>query len=226
MNIIPPCFRHALLLVLPATLTVVAKAATIANGSFETGFTSWITTDLASPHVSLAVRGNGYNSGFGFASTVATQGSYSASHGFDGGGPGTISMAQDIGTVDLSSAILSFDYRAGWNMLDYGGSTQARVFSVVLRPAGGGGVIAAFEILRANPATRVYDTGSLAGTVDLSAYVGTNARLSFESYIPQSFTGPAFMQLDNVKLTAAVPEPGSVLLCGIGLSSLLMRRRR
>ncbi|MCU0751858.1 MAG: hypothetical protein MUC40_02280 [Akkermansiaceae bacterium] len=226
MNLIKKDIILALALASGLAAPPTTHAATITNGSFETGFSSWVTTDLTSPHVSLAVRTNGYNSGFGFASTIATNGAYAVSHGFDGNGPGTIIIAQDVGTIDISSATLTFDHRAGWNMLDYGGSTQDRVFSVVIRPSGGGTAIASFEILRAPFGTRNYDTGPLAATVDLSPYIGTNARISFEAYIPQNFTGPAFMQLDNVQLSNAIPEPSSTLLTLLFSTGLLCRRRR
>ncbi len=201
-----------------------SSAATIVNGSFESGFSGWIPGDIASPHISLAVRPNGFNSGFGFFTSSATDAAMVASHGFDGGGPGTISFAQDIGVVDASSAMLRFDYRAGWDMLNYGGSTQPRVFSIVVRPAGGGASLASYEVLRANAGTRVLDTGSILAEINLGAHINSNVRISFEAFIPQSFTGPAFLQVDRVALSA-IPEPATAILVMIGTASLLMRRR-
>lgn len=202
-------------------ITPQVHSASIVNGSFESGFTNWVTTDLAIPYSALSVR----STGFSFYTTVAaTDGTNVAYHGFDGGGPGTISISQDVGTIDLSSAMLTFDYRAGWNMT--AGATLDRVFSVVLSPAGGGSAIATFEVLRAQAQTITDDTGALSASIDLSSYVGTNARISFESYIPEDFTGPAGMQLDNVRLIA-VPEPSSIGLALSGvLAALTLRHRK
>jgi hypothetical protein len=225
--------KHALksATTLVATLMTVgsfaggANAATLLNGSFEEGFTNWVTSDLASPFQPLTVRENGYSPGFDFFSNVATQGANSATHGFDGGGPGTISIAQDVGTIDFSSSRLTFDYRVAWDMFNFGGSSQDRVFSVVLRPSGGGTALATFEVVRANPGTVNLDSGALSGSVDLSAYIGTDAQIAFEAFIPEQMTGPAYLQLDNVVLSA-VPEPSSALLIGLGAFGLVSRRRR
>jgi hypothetical protein len=202
-----------------------APAAIIKNGSFENGFTSWTTADLTSPHQALAVRANGFDTGFGFFVTTATDGTSSASHGFDGNGPGTIVFAQDIGSINMSSAILTFDYRAGWNMLDYAGSTADRVFTVQVRPEGGGNSLASFEVLRAPFGTVKLDTGPQTATINLAPFVGTSVRISFEAFIPQNFTGPALMQVDNVRLSP-VPEPGAIALLALALMAPLRRRRK
>lgn len=184
-----------------------AYAVAITNGSFETGnFNGWVVNDIPSPHIALAVRANGYNSGFGFFSTTATQGNSVANHGFDGGGPGTIRLAQDI-TLPAQAQSLTFDYRVAWNMQDYGGSTAPRVFAVNIQPAGGGANLASTTILTAQPATKNLDTGPLNGIINLAAFANQSVRISFDCTIPQSFTGPGFLQLDNVALQAANTAP-------------------
>lgn len=218
--------KHALksATTLVATLMTVgsfassAHAATLLNGSFEEGFTNWVTSDISNPFEALSVRNNGEGS---FVPIVATNGDKAASFGFDGGGPGFISIAQNIGVIDFSSSRLTFDYRAGW----FNGGIEDRVFSLVLRPSGGGSVLASFEILRGQAGTNIFDSGALNGLVDLSAFIGMDAQIAFEAFIPETYTGPGSMQLDNVVLSA-VPEPSSALLIGLGAFGLVSRRRR
>ena len=186
------------------SIAVYPTGTLLANGSFETGdFSSWVTTDLTNPYVSLAVRSNGYNTGYGLFTSTATDGNYSATCGFDGGGPGTIQIAQDI-AVSAAAPIVLFDYRVGWDMLDYTGSTQARTFTVTVQPSGGGSTLATSTVLSASPRTRNLDTGALTGAMDLTAYVGTSVRLCFNVSIPDNFTGPGFFELDNVRVIPPV----------------------
>jgi uncharacterized repeat protein (TIGR03803 family) len=186
------------------TLTILPQG-TLQNGSFETGgFSNWIATDIAGPFVPLQVRTNGYSPGYGLFSNTATDGVYSATCGFDGSGPGVIQIAQDI-SISASAPYLAFDYRVGWDMLDYGGSAQARTFTVTVQPSGGGSTLLTSVQLTAQPGTKNLDTGVLSGTVNLSAYAGTNIRICFNVNVPQAFTGPGYFELDNVRLAASVP---------------------
>jgi hypothetical protein len=214
--------------VILATATDQARSGFITNGSFETGnFSGWGTQDISPSLMVLAVRGNGISNGFGSFSTQATQGVFSASHGFDGGGPAVIRMFQDIGVVDSLTNKLQFDYRAAWDMLHFGGSTIARLFTVNVYQSGGfGTLLGSFLMLTANPGTNVNDTGNLLGTVDLSSLNGQAVRLSFDCNIPEFGTGPGFFQLDNVRLAAlapeAVPLPATAIPCGLGALGLVV----
>ena len=180
------------------------------NGSLESGTLSgWLITDIADPLTPVSVRPNGYNSGFGFFSTVPTDGNYCLVNGFDGNGPGRIRAAFEV-LLPPAPTILSFDYRVGWDMADYGGSTKPRVFAVTIEPPGGGSGLATNVIFTAAPGTANFDTGPLTGSVDLSSFAGRSIRISFDVVIPESFTGPGFFQLDNVALTYP-PVPQLVL---------------
>jgi uncharacterized repeat protein (TIGR03803 family) len=184
-------------------MTVAAQGALIPNGSFETdSFLDWVTTDTTEPFVPLQVVGNGYSPGFGLFSSTATDGIYSAVNGFDSTIPGTIRIAQDV-AIPSATSVLTFNYRVGWDMKDYTGSTVARTFSVTIEPAGGGATLATFLQLTALPGTETLDTGALSGTVNLSAYAGTTVRVCFDCVIPQSHTGPGFFELDNVRLVSS-----------------------
>ena len=65
------------------------------------------------------------------------------------------------------------------------------------------------------------DTGPLSGSLDLSPFAGTDARVNFTWFIPDAFSGPANFQLDNV---AIVPEPTSLLIVLSSLGLLVFRR--
>jgi hypothetical protein len=43
------------------------------------------------------------------------------------------------------------------------------------------------------------------GTVNISPFVNQGIRVVFEWFIPESFTGPGFFQLDNVLVHSPVP---------------------
>lgn len=211
------------------------QATTITNGSFETGdFTGWVTQDLTSPFSALQVGGAGLSTGFGFFSSAPTDGAFAALHGFDGNGPGTIRIGQDI-SIMAGQSTLNFDYRAAWDLTTFcGACSETRTFDVNIETAGGGANLANFAILAATPQTTNLDTGNLMGSIDLSAFSGQTVRVSFDWNIPENFTGPAFFQLDNVTASEGtgpnpVPEPSTMLLLGTGLVGLIghnIRKRR
>ncbi|MEY2427140.1 MAG: hypothetical protein QOJ40_25 [Verrucomicrobiota bacterium] len=183
---------NAILSLLPVSL--------IGNGSFENGNAGWILSDISSPLIPLAVRGSGYNSGFGFFPVAATDGSFCLTDGFDGNGPGRIRTSFDV-ILPPSPVTMTFSYRAAWDMQSYGGSTKSRSFSVVIEPSGGGAGLQTNIFLTADPGTANYDTGNLAGSVDLAGFSGRGIRVNFDQNIPESFTGPGFFQLDNIVLS-------------------------
>lgn len=191
------------------------------NGSFETGdFRGWITHDLTNPFVPLTVRGAGYSPGFGLFSSAPTDGQYAATTGFDGIDPGHITLAQEI-VIGPGTSTISFDYRAGWDMKDFSGSSAARLFDVEILTVGGASVLLDQNFITAQPGTEYLDTGPLTGSVDVSKFAGT-VRVQFDWYVPQDHTGPAFSQLDNIQLhntpPATVPEPSGFALFSMAVS--------
>src|SRR5215468_8288954 len=176
------------------------RATGVVNGGFETGdFSGWVTQDLANPFVPLQVGGAGLSPGFGFFLSAPTEGAFAALHGFDGSGPGTIRIAQDI-TVTADGTLIEFDYRAAWDLVNFCGGCRDRIFDVNVEVAGGGANLENFNVLTATAGTLQVDTGNLTGAVDLGAFVGQTVRLSFDFFVPEFFTGPAFFQLDNVRV--------------------------
>ncbi len=185
----------------------VAPPPLLVNGGFEQGnFTGWMTNDLIFPLYPLTVRSAGFDPAFGFFQTAPTEGNFCATHGFEGSGPGTISVAQDV-LLPSGPAVLTFDYRAAWDMSNYSGSTLPRKFAVSLQPSGGGAPLHTFTLLTAAPGTVNPDTGPLSGSLDISAYSGRSLRVSFDATVPEFFTGPGFLQLDNVVLSYSILPP-------------------
>lgn len=203
-----------------------SHAATITNGSFETGdFTGWTTSAVDFNSVfPISVQPAGFDPNFGFVTATPTDGNFVAASPFDGSGPETITIAQDIGVLDASSGNLTFTYRGAWDLVDFGASIN-RQFNVVVEPAGGGAPLATFNILTANVGENILDTGAQTASIDLSAFLGSNVRISFEMTVPENLTGPAYMQIDSVAL-GAVPEASSALFGASALGLLAFRRRR
>ncbi|MDB4673517.1 hypothetical protein OAF27_01765 [Verrucomicrobiales bacterium] len=195
-------------------------AIVITNGSFETGdFTGWIATDLGVPFDPLVVEETGTNTNFGgFGATVPgtgvvtpTDGDFAVNNGFDGGGPGQISVAQDVGVVSAGD-VLEYDFRAGWDLENFNAAVD-RMFGVDIEPAGGGAPLLSFTDITAPAGTFINDTGALSASHDLSALAGIDVRVNFVWNVPENFTGPANGQLDAVRVVQAnVPSGGNTLL--------------
>jgi hypothetical protein len=197
----------------PATLGV----SLLANGSFESGnFSGWIVQDIPQPLRALTVRTAGLSGGFGFFRTQPSEGRFSAVHGWDGSGPAVIRLAQDV-SLPTNGAALAFDYRAAWNLRDFGAALYPRVFRVVILPSGGGAALALYPILTAQQGTVTTDTGRRNAIVDLAAFSGRAVRLAFEWSVPESSTGPGFFELDNVILTQGAPPPPSLPASGLAM---------
>lgn len=177
------------------------------NCGFETGsFPPWIPQDIPTPFFPLQVGTGGITPGFGLFTSAPTEGNFAVLNGFDGAGPGSIFVSQDM-VLAATADFLTFDYRAGW---DYGlvgcTATQDRIFRVRVQPFGGGPPLQTTVVFTApHTICTNLDTGNLVGTVNISPFVNQGIRIVFEWFIPETFTGPGFFQLDNVLAHSPVP---------------------
>ena len=187
----------------------------IANCGFESGdFSGWQTSDILFPPLGFELQVNvaGIDRGpaFGFFDSAPTEGSYAVLHGFDGVGPGTIELAQDVALPDNVTE-LEFDYRLAWDYTAGAVATQDRVFRVQIEPSGGGAPLQTTDIFTAPVSTLVnQDSGELSGIVDLQPFAGQSVRINFLWLVPENYTGVAFFQLDNVLARVVASEPQSV----------------
>lgn len=195
--------RQALASALIGWLALAGSAdAQIVNGSFETGdFTGWIVEDLADPFYPMSVKAEGTLATMN-VKLAPTDGQFAMVNGFDGGGPGTILLAQDV-LIPKDRPVLLFDHRAIWNMwgLD-------RHFRVLVEPEGGGPALATLNVRRASTTGGPnIDTGHVTAGLGLHAFRGDAVRLVFAWEIPEHYTGPAEFHLDNVRLVGRRIDP-------------------
>lgn len=183
-----------------AMLAADRAQAQVFNGSFETGdFSNWVTQDLNNPLIALQVGPAGIDNLFTAFTTDPTDGTLCAVTGFDGDGPGTIFLAQDV-NIPTDRTTLLFDYGGGWDLVDFASATLDRTFSVVIEPSGGGSPLASTLLQTAVHGTVVDDTGLITAELDLSAFAGETVRVKFQWIVPEDFSGPGICEVDNVRL--------------------------
>jgi hypothetical protein len=198
----------------------------VSNGGFETGdFSSWTTITNGVPFVDWTVSAAGSGSGF-FPPTSPQEGVYDAWNGFDGAGPMSFALYQDVTIPGSTTALLSWKHRAQWNFALTGSATQPRLFEVQLRDPGNDAVLATLYSFSTGTALVVGDTGWISATADLSPFAGSSVRIYFFESIPESFTGPGQLEIDAVSLRTPVPEPAALALLGLGLAGVGLGRRR
>ena len=125
--------------------SVSAQTELVVNGSFETGnFNGWTTTQPATPFIPWRVTGAGQGGGFPSVHTTQPQsGVFSAWNGFDAGSPvpAQFTLFQDVTIPASNSAQLTWKDRVSWNMRDFPGSTQPRLYLVQIRNPSTGAVL-------------------------------------------------------------------------------------
>ena len=221
-----------------------ARASTIVNGGFETGFSSWVRVDQLGSEGTFALQ-SGLASPVN-ADPVPAPPSGSTAAMTDGAGPGAHVLYQDF-VATPGSQTLSFDLFVG-NRADRFATPASLDFALtspngaqtlnqqvrvdLLRTGADPFSVAAADILVSLYASQVGDplvSGYRSFSSDIGAVLGAHSgellRLRFAET-----DNLAQMQLgvDNVAIGAvsAIPEPASTALLAVGLAALFARRTR
>lgn len=178
----------------------------VMNGGFETGdFTGWSTAATGSAFRPWAVLGDGFRGGFGMDPTDPPEGSYDASHGFDGAGPLDLLLMQEV-SLPEGVATLSWQERIQWNFTLGGAPTLPRTHDVEIRDPATDEVLANVRSFSTGTEQPTGDTGWQTFSGDVSAFAGETVLLVFRQHVPEPFRGPGQFEVDDVSL---VVEPGS-----------------
>lgn len=183
----------------------------IQNGSFETGdFTGWNVVDPFGPFQPWNVLGAGQGSGFAMQATAPQDGNFVAFNGFDGAGPDSFDLSQQVSIPTGHDAILSFDYRLQWSNDFRPPGAASREFELLIFDPLNSQLLAVPFLTAVGPllgAVGDIDTGWLTENVNLSDFAGMDVIINFSAFILESFTGPGQMELDSVSLTV-IPVDG------------------
>jgi hypothetical protein len=197
--------RVILLLAMVCTCVLLTAQTTqlVTNGSFETGdFTRWTPTINGTPFIPWLVSPAGVGADFGMQPTQPQDGQFDAWNGFDGAGPMSFTLSQDINVPRCFSSVplLKWKDRVQWNFALTSTATEPRTYSVSLRLLNPEVTLFSFSTGTDHV---IGDTGWQTHNADLTAYAGSTVRLWFEEDIPEFFTGPAQLEIDGVSANVA-----------------------
>jgi hypothetical protein len=220
-------------------LPIISYSATIINGGFETGdLTGWTLIGETENSFDSRVEGGEFTAAtawannFNFFTPDNMEGNYSFFSGFDGPVQ-EITLSQDIGVIDEFTTAVSFNVRAGWDLETYAAQSgyaviEDREIKVVITDNTTQQTLLSQSLFNAVGGEKVLDSGLQTVGINFQNIVGSDVTMSFVQNIPQGYTGPALIQLDNIQLQQTfVPESGSyALFAGIIALSLIAIRRR
>jgi hypothetical protein len=221
-------------------LAIASRGAVIINGGFETGdLTGWTLTGETENSFDSRVEGGDFTGAsnwanqFEFFTPESMEGSYSFFSGFDGPIQ-EITLSQDIGVIDENTTAVSFDVRAGWDLETFAeqsgySSIEDREIKVVITDNETGETLLSQSLFNAVGNEKNLDSGLQTVGINFQNIVGSDVTMSFVQNIPQAYTGPALIQLDDIQLQQTfIPEPSSfalLLAFGSFLYVAIKRRR-
>ena len=187
------------------------------NGSFETGdFSYWTVETDGDTDRPWRVTGADEGGSFFFDRTSPQDGQFVAWNGFDGNGPVQFRMFQDVAIpAEIPQALLSWQSRVQWTFFRV--DSLPRDFSVELLNPETNELLAELYSFSTGPASsqRLWgDTGWETVSVDLNELgldlAGQTVRLMFRQDVPDSYTGDAQFELDNIQLDLGLTWPSNV----------------
>lgn len=183
------------------------------------GHLSWVDPDL-SP--TLAV-GNGFSGSFTYESTTADSAPSDPNQGFYPPGP---AFTVTINGLPFSIAGGGSGSVAVYN--DFFGIDRFSANSEAAGPSINGYSPEVFEINLQDPTQSTFSSDALpASELDLALFGSSNFTLSFYNFDPlllfptAAIAGPlSYLSLTDPNAITSIPEPGSLVLLGLGLAGL------
>ena len=198
----------------------------LVNGGFETGtFAGWTATSNGIAELTPWTVG-GAGGGF-FSNTSPLSGNFDAYNGFDGDAGLVYELYQDVVIPPNHTATLYTNHRIVYDSLEIF-STLDRIFEISIRDVDNDVLTTLFSQSITMNGAPLTDLGWNAQSFDVSAHAGSTVRVHFREFIPENFTGPANIELDDISLVAVlVPEPASIvaLFGGVLVLSAFRRNR-
>lgn len=232
-------------LLLTSALIVGSASAAVVNGSFESGLTGWqsLGASTANPpnlYLSTATATDGVTSArlqvYDFFPIAASTSQIST---FVGDTSGTGQYVGNAGsaikqTINLNAGdVISFDWRFGKELPKPSQATLPffvlnGVQSLLLDPSD------PMQYMRDPNAPQFFFSLPNSGLAIITSWQTVNIPITFAGAFTLAFgeTGTASSNLsdqlfiDNVRLSANVPEPGGIALLGLGALGLIASRRR
>ncbi len=127
-------------------------------------------------------------------------GAYSAYNGFEGEAGLQYELFQDVTIpADIPSALLTTNHRIAY--AKDGASLADRILEISIRDTDDNLLETLYteNILVSGPAA---DLGWNTQTFELASYAGQTVRIHFEEFVPESFTGAAIIEFDDIRLLA------------------------